>query len=122
MEETKTTLPSRMRAAGMPIEGQNQRDTAKTVRFDLEAYMPLLEDTDIPDDQKLELLRALYAIMASFVDLGFSLETHPCGKEQKPLDPSTQKLRDHVHSTHHNFIECFENAAGSDADAALEGL
>ncbi len=120
MEETKTTSPSRMRAAGTPIEGQNQRDTAKTVRFDLEAYMPLLEDTDIPDDQKLELLRALYAIMASFVDLGFSLETDPCGKQQKLLDPSTQKLRDHVHSTYHNFIERFENAAGSDADAALE--
>nr|WP_321361404.1 hypothetical protein [uncultured Hyphomonas sp.] len=122
MEETKTRLPMPERVAGMPIEGQNQRKTKNTVSVDLQAYMPLLEDTDISDDEKLELLRALYAIMASFVDLGFSLETDPCGKPQKEPGSSPCALRDHVYSSHQNHIERFENAAGGHADAAGEGV
>ena len=122
MEETRTTPPTPERAAGTPIEGRSQREFKKTVSVDLEAYMPLLEDSDISGDQKLELLQALYAIMASFVDLGFSLETSPCGKPQKELDPSAQALRDHVYSSHQNYIERFENAADGHADAAEEGV
>ena len=123
MEETRaTTQLSPERAAGTPIEGQDQREFKNTVAVDLEAYMPLLEDSDIPDDQKLELLRALYAIMASFVDLGFSLETSPCGKPQKEPDPSAQALRDHVYSSHQNYIERFENAADRTCDVAGEGV
>ena len=122
MEETRTTQLSPERAAGMPIEGQNKRGIRNPVSIDLEAYMPLLEDTDILDDQKLELLRALYAIMASFVDLGFSLDAGPCGKPQKEPDPSAQALRDHVYSSHQNYIERFENAADGHADAAEEGV
>ncbi|RIJ28431.1 hypothetical protein [Henriciella mobilis] len=121
MEETRTTHPPADRAAATPIEG-NERTITNTVQFDLEAYMPLLEDTDIPDDQKLDLLRALHAIMASFVDLGFSIENPPCGKPQELADPSAQAVRDHVYSSHHNFIERFENAAGPVRDAAQEGV
>jgi hypothetical protein len=122
MEETRTTPQPPERATGTPIEGQNQREFKNTVTVDLEAYMPLLEDTDISDDQKLELLRALYAIMASFVDLGFSLEAGPCGKPQKTGDSSTRAVRDHVYSTHQNNIERFENAAHRACDAAGEGV
>jgi hypothetical protein len=122
MEETRTTPQPPERAAGVPIEGQNQREYKNTVGFDLEAYMPLLEDTDISDDQKLELLRALYAIMASFVDLGFSLEASPCGQPQKDGDPSARALRDHVYSSHQNHIGQFKNAARCSCDVAGEGL
>lgn len=123
MEETRTTTQlSPERAAGRPIEGQNQREFKNTVSVDLEAYMPLLEDTDISGDQKLELLQALYAIMASFVDLGFSLEASPCGKPRKTGDPSAQALRDHVYSSHQNYIERFENAADRTCDVAGEGV
>lgn len=122
MEETKTTTPMPERAAGTPVEGRSQRENTKTVQFDLEAYMPLLEDTDISDDQKLELLQALYAIMASFVDLGFSLEASPCGKPQKDGDPSACALRKHVYSSHQNNIDRFENAADRTCDAAGEGV
>lgn len=122
MEETKTTPPIPERAAGTPIEGRIERDLRTAVQVDLEAYMPLLEDSDTPDDQKLELLRALYAIMASFVDLGFSLEAGSCGQPEKDPDPSAKVLGDHVYSSHRNFIERFEDAAGRDADASEKGV
>ena len=119
MEETKTTPPMPERAAGTPIEGQSKRNT---VSIDLEAYMPLLEDTDISDDQKMELLRSLYAIMASFVDLGFSLDMGACGQSAKSADPSASALRDHVYSSHQTYIERFENAADCNAESAGEGV
>lgn len=122
MEETRTTPPTPQRAAEMPIEGRNKRIGRNAVTVDLEAYLPLLEDTDTPDDQKMELLRALYAIMASFVDLGFSLESAPCGQQQKEPDPSAKALGDHVYSSHRNFIERFEDAAGRSADASEKGV
>lgn len=121
MDETKTAPPPKC-AAGLPVEGQSPRKIRNTVSVDLEVYLPLLEDTNTPDDQKMELLRALYAIMASFVDLGFTLETEPCGQSQKERLQTSNALRDHVNSTHRNFIERFENAAGSDANAAAEGV
>lgn len=122
MEETKTTQPTPERAAGTPIEGPNLRSIRNTISVDLEAYMPLLEDENTSDDQKLELLRVLYAIMASFVDLGFSLEAGPCGQPEKEHDPSAKALGDHVYSSHRNFIERFEDAAGRDADASEKGV
>ncbi len=120
MEETKTTPPEYK--SRLPIEGQNTQEQTNTVRFDLEAYMPLLEDADISDAQKMELLRSLYAIMASFVDLGFSLKAPACGQATKDTDTSANALRDHVYSSHHNFNERIENAARSDKDVAGEGV
>ncbi len=122
MEETKTTPPTPERATGTPIEGPNLRRTRNAVSVDLEAYMPLLQDENTSDDQKLELLRALYAIMASFVDLGFSLEGRPCGQPEKEPDPSAKALGDHVYSSHRNFIERFEDAAGRNASASDKGV
>ncbi len=122
MEETRTIPQIAERASALPIEGQVQRETRCTVRFDLEAYMPLLEDTDIPDDQKMELLRALYAIMASFVDLGFTVDTNACGQPHKFRDPSAQALRDHVCLSHQNKFEYFNNAAARPCDTAGEGV
>ncbi|WP_208348946.1 hypothetical protein [Pseudaestuariivita rosea] len=50
--------------------------------LDWEAYLPLLEDEDIPDDQKRELIETLWSIVVAFVDLGFGI--HPvqqsCGE------------------------------------------
>ena len=119
MEETRTTRHYSNETSNTPIEGRevSQRGSGHAVKFDLEAYMPLLEDTDILDDQKLEL----YAIMASFVDLGFSLEASPCGKLAENNDQQGNRLRDHVYSSHSKIIERFENAADVLVDVAGEG-
>lgn len=51
--------------------------------IDWDAYLPLLENEDISEEQKRELIEALWSIMVSFVDLGFGI--HPlqqvCGQD-----------------------------------------
>lgn len=39
--------------------------------FDPDKYAPYLADMDMTDDQKAELLRVLWSIMATFVQIGF---------------------------------------------------
>jgi|TARA_R100000501_G_C2577409_1_gene81955 hypothetical protein len=50
--------------------------------IDFEKYLPYLEDTEIPDSEKLELIETLYAIMRSLVDIGFDIHPikHGCGQ------------------------------------------
>ncbi|MEO0871796.1 MAG: hypothetical protein AAFY19_07530 [Pseudomonadota bacterium] len=125
MEETRTTHPTADRAAAKPIEGndtKNAREFKNTISIDLAAYMPLLESTEASDDEKLELLRTLYAIMASFVDMGFNVEPGPCGQVGAEGDPSTQALRNHVHSSHHQFTERFEETSAQSAGSSREGV
>ncbi|MFQ6550648.1 hypothetical protein AADZ90_022130 [Aestuariibius sp. 2305UL40-4] len=43
--------------------------------LDWDAYLPLLEDEDIPEEQKRELIKTLWLIVVTFVDLGFGIET-----------------------------------------------
>lgn len=58
-----------------------------TLSIDWDAYLPYLENEDIPEEQKRELIKTLWAIMVGFVDLGFGL--HPvqqvCGEQEKAL-------------------------------------
>ena len=49
--------------------------TSSAITFDLNAYLPYLEDHDIPETDKEALLKALWSIVLSMVDLGF--EIHP---------------------------------------------
>jgi hypothetical protein len=69
---------------------------------DAERYKPLLEGSDISEEQAFEFLSIMWSIMARFVEMGFSLE--PCGQllddfekagssEQGGVEfgPSTQK-------------------------------
>lgn len=66
------------------------------LNFDFEAYTHHLDELDLTEDQKRDLLEALFQIVRSFVDLGFNM--HPvqqaCGQNtliaSKPL-PSKGK-------------------------------
>ena len=105
MDETTTIIPTSDRASDIPLEGQNKRATKNAISVDLEAYMPLLDDPAISDADKLELLEALYAIMASFVDLGFSVISKPCGKSEEVSFGTINPLQEHIYSTHQNISE-----------------
>ena len=50
-------------------------DTAKSVGFDYDRYAHFLDDSDLSDSQKQELLEALWNILRNFVELGFGV--HP---------------------------------------------
>ena len=53
---------------------QSGKRARPTLQVDIERYAPYLEDADITDEQKRELIEALWSIMVSFVDLGFGIE------------------------------------------------
>lgn len=43
-------------------------------RFDAEEFLPMAEDWEMSEADKVELLTALWSIMVSFVDLGFRVD------------------------------------------------
>lgn len=43
--------------------------------LDTEKYRQYVDEFDIPDERKLELLQTLWWIMAAFVDLGFGVDS-----------------------------------------------
>lgn len=61
-----------------------------SVEIDVEKYQALLDDPDISETQKDEIMRTLWKVMMAFVDLGFGV--HPaqevCGKPEQTLDVS----------------------------------
>lgn len=60
----------------------NPSPPSPNIRFDWQDWLPFFEDTAIPDDQKQELIETLWALVLSFVDLGFDVSAHPenCGE------------------------------------------
>lgn len=57
-----------------PIPKPEPREPSRpSVHFNWEDWREYLDDSDIPDDQKRELIETLWAIFTGFVDLGFGL-------------------------------------------------
>lgn len=58
------------------------RAARPSVEIDIARYQGYLDDTSLDDDQKEEMIKALWVIMTAFVDLGFGV--HPaqevCGQ------------------------------------------
>jgi len=65
----------------------NPETAPPTLTIDWDAYLPFFEDDDISEEDKHELIEALWSIVVSFVDLGFGV--HPiqqvCGQGNDPL-------------------------------------
>jgi hypothetical protein len=61
----------------------NPETAPPSLTIDWDAYLPFFEDEDISEDDKRQMIEALWSIMVSFVDLGFGV--HPvqqaCGKD-----------------------------------------
>lgn len=61
----------------------------RIVEIDVQKYQAYLDNPNIDDDQKEEIVRAVWSIMVSFMELG--LGVHPvqqaCGQLEKDLDP-----------------------------------
>ncbi|MHB1098538.1 MAG: hypothetical protein ACYCZR_03175 [Burkholderiales bacterium] len=56
--------------AALPVTSEIQLDASK--------YLPEMEEFEMTEAQKVEMLEALWGIMRSFVELGFSLKN--CGQ------------------------------------------
>lgn len=102
---------------------------ARTVEIDLQAFVPMLNDVEASDEQKLDLLSELWTIMVMFAEMGFGL--HPaqqavaaseaCGKLPNTNDPSPESGKDVVHSSH-SEKPAFERAARTVCPADAEGV
>lgn len=81
-----------------------------SVEIDFEAYLPYLEDEDIPDDQKMEMIEMLFAIMRSFCDLGFGIHPvqHDCGKVEKSSRLSPPDSGNALNSASRSLVSKFE--------------
>jgi hypothetical protein len=44
-----------------------------TLTIDYEYYQTFLDDMDVPDEQKRELIQVIFSIVVQFVDLGFGI-------------------------------------------------
>lgn len=70
-------------------------ETPQTLRLDVAKYEAYLADTDLTEDEKRAFLEALWSVIISFVDLGFSVL--PC---EKTIENKTLGAQDVVHLTH----------------------
>ncbi|WP_317960995.1 hypothetical protein [Phaeobacter inhibens] len=91
----------------------NPETAPPRLTIDWEAYLPFLENEDISEEHKHELIEALWSIMVSFVDLGFGI--HPvqlaCGKDISLADlPVADMVKSEA------TAEQFEKAAGPRAN------
>ncbi|WP_298966571.1 hypothetical protein [uncultured Roseibium sp.] len=64
-----------------------------SVGFDADYYQSFLDDYDIPDAQKRELIEALWAIIVQFIDLGFGVHPIEAVQTQHNADETLHALK-----------------------------
>ncbi len=69
----------------------------KTLTLDVDYYQSFLEDPQLSDDQKHELIETLWTIMVQFVDLGFGIEATQLATTDKKIGPKTRLIADRFH-------------------------
>lgn len=71
----------------MPKPTLPMQTAPKAIRCNWEDWLPYFDDKDIPEDQKREMIEALWSIIVGFVDLGW--EVHPEKTGGQVLDLAT---------------------------------
>ncbi|MEM1363316.1 MAG: hypothetical protein AAGF94_16645 [Pseudomonadota bacterium] len=76
---------------GQMLSGAFNNEVEGTLDAKLEKYRHHLADSDLTLAQQDEFLRALWAIMSTFVDLGFDLgpDQETCGQNRQTPDQHT---------------------------------
>lgn len=90
-----------------------ERNNFKPLTLDVEFYQSFLDDADIPEDKKRELIETLWQIVVNFIDLGFGI--HPLqqsGHQVEPSDPELEQL-----GRHPAVIKMIEKAVNENAGA-----
>lgn len=66
------------------------------LRFDWTDWLPYLDDQDIPDKQKRELIETLWTVVIGFVDLGWRIDArHEIGGSQFDLKAILETIENH---------------------------
>jgi len=77
-----------------------KRTNTKTLSVDVDYYQRFLDDTDIPEGKKRELIETLWQIVESFVDLGFGIH---------PVQQVDTEIGDKLHPAVRRMIAEFAN-------------
>lgn len=104
-----------------------QRKDRPVITVDYEEYAHFLESADLTEDQKRDFIQTLWNIVVEFVSMGFGV--HPvqqaqdaCGQnEEKAKNPPILGPDDVILKTD-ILNKNFNNAVGSETDAAAEGV
>lgn len=74
---------------GVALERAASKAEARNIEIDVEKYQAYLDDPALSDEQKEEIIHALWIIIMAFVELGFGVHPtqHACGQLEKELDP-----------------------------------
>lgn len=75
---------------------------AKALNIDLDQYLEHLDHLDLPEDQKREMIAALWSVIIGFVDLGFGVSATQtmCGQFGKMAEPAPDQPANMLHSPH----------------------
>lgn len=79
----------------------------KCLQVDVERYQAYLDDPEMTDEERRQVIEALWVIVSCFVELGF--QVHPsqqvCGKVENALDIAGNSDSTEVQSKHRNSTE-----------------
>ncbi len=98
---------------------ETAKENANVIHVDYDKYIPFLEDSEIPDDQKIEFIELIWSILLNFVDLGFGI--HPLQQvlddnfiENSQLNPDTESRLSQ------KFTEELRDAASAQCESTAE--
>lgn len=84
----------------------------RVLQIDIEKYQTFLDETDLNEDQKRDVIEALWQIIVAFVDLGFGV--HPvqqaCG-QLEDCGPKIGETAEDLLGLDHPLTQRFEGAA-----------
>lgn len=83
-----TTQPSSPQRGGHEFTSTDDKALAPPPKLDHDKYAPYVADLDLTDDQKREMLQALWDMMVMFADLEFGMEATQlaCGQIAESQD------------------------------------
>ena len=90
----------------------------RRLEIDVEKYQALLDDPSLTEDQKRQLIEALWSIIVAFVDLGFGvhpmqqvIERQGCGQNAKNESHGANQDQNRVEYVSDPITEAFNKAA-----------
>lgn len=69
----------------------------RTVQIEIDKYQKYLDDPNLTNTQRTQLLEALWIILTSFIDLGFRIENR-AKDETKKLEQIQQNMLESIQS------------------------
>jgi hypothetical protein len=97
---------------GGPDASADAVATTPPLAFDADKYAPYVAEFDMSEEQKHELLETLWAIMQTFVNLGFDIaKADLCGQLFADFNEASESEPDGVESLHPSTKE---TASGKD--------